>query len=915
MTDNRLALCIGLCSFDGWRALPFAHDRSDELAAQLTQLGYRCSVLSPEFPLSADVLGEMVRATIAEVGPDGILIVQVLSHGHITPSGTLHVIGGDGEYHEFTDVERWLKNVVDAPGRAPLTLFLLDICSAGNAARLSWQSHIDDEANRAWVIAACAPDEAAYSGRMTQAAANVLRDLADGRLDIDRSLRHVPLTTVAQKIRREVGRLAAVAQAIPQEVTASRIDISSEPLDLPFFPNPWYMENPRRLVRPQVDAGVTPFLDDLDEALDPQHFLHRALGRQGSTGDMSGCFSGRSRELKILAPWLNLQDEVGLRVVTGSPGVGKSALIGVLVCAAHPLLRKPTATVWEHIEQAPYVNHRMAAVHARGRTVAEISSSIARQLGLEGSLPEAIAGLPAPPVIVVDALDEATNPVATMNELLIPLVRIRYGDEPLRLLVGMRPWDEFAPLRDLASDGVLDLDRVPPDRLRRDVEQYVSRLLTSDHRWDSLDTIGAAHTLARAVAQELTSSPSEWGAFLVAGLYTHHILNVYPEPIHDQAEAARLGRRVPQTLPEVLELDLSTRGDKPWLRLVLTALAYARGEGMPASLIRHAAEVPSVESILSALDDVRFYLRHSTESDGTTLYRLFHQGLTDHLRQQASSEQVYDRLLNSLRPKPGDPLHWHLAEPYLLRHALDHAPDPDGLLADPGFLIEADPSLLRSRLGPLLLAAYDAGDPSNRRQGLAVAASLHGLQGLADALADLPGQPPLPTIPLWTGQPFTAINTYTADGTSWVVLSGQSGEVYFRQLRPATEAQVLYTGDASPVTAVAANQDWLAVARENGVFVIDRHGAVGRRERRIVAAPVKKLEIGELGGRAVLMVDNHRIFDFATDSWLTFSRQLKPIRPEPPVPFPAAIDQICTTPFGETVIRSGSTVIALVTSG
>ncbi len=900
---RREALCIGLTAFKSRRGLPFVARRTDALIAELDRMGYRCRRTAD--PLPAEGIGAAVREAIARVGPDDVLIVHVLSHGHVTPSGTLHIVGGDGVHHELTDVERWLKNIVDASPAAPRTLFLLDICNAGNAARLTWQV---DVSHRAWVIAACAPDENAYNGRFTEAVTNVLRDLADGKLDIDRSLRHVPLATVAQKIRRDVSRLSSVAQAMPQQVTASLVDISADPLDLPFFPNPRYVENPRRLVRPRVDAGVTPFLDDLDEALDPRHFVQRALGRQGSApDDASGCFSGRSRELKILAPWLNLQDEVGLRVVTGSPGVGKSALLGVLVCAAHPLLREPTRSVWEHIEQVPYVNRSLAAVHARGRTVTDIASSLARQLGLDGPLVAAAASLPAPPVIVLDALDEASNPVAVLNELLIPLARIRFGAEPLRLLVGMRPWEQFAPLRELAGDGLLDLDAVPTERLRRDLQQYVSRLLLCDPRWDRIDTEGSAHTLARAVAEQLTSSRTapEWGAFLVAGLYTHHVLNAYPEAITDPASAARRGNRVPLTLPDVLELDLATRGEKPWLRPVLAALAHAHGEGMPASLIRYVAGAPAIEEVLSTLDDVRFYLRHSTETDGTTLYRLFHQGLTDHLRKTKDPREVSESLKMSLRPNPNDALHWHLAEPYLLRHALDHS-----LKLDPGLLVEADPSVVMRQITVRWHRIYSTshGDSRTRRQILAVSASYFGDTALAEALISLPGLPPLDTIPLWTeqdvdGSPITAINTFTVDRTSWAILGSKAGEVRVRQIQGAAMSNVDSPGIRAPVTAVAGADGMIAIGFHTGDLIVNG--------TRMDSLPARTLQFGQIGATPVLLMNGGMLLDLAAMRWISLNSALVSADPTGHPYFALPIDQVCRTPLGETVIRSGGKAIAL----
>ena len=113
--------------------------------------------------------------------------------------------------------------------------------------------------------------------------------------------------------------------------------------------------------------------------------------------------------------------------------MGKSALLGVLVCAAHPRLRESTQQLWWVAAHRPSQNPHLAAVHAHQRGVAEITASLGRQpLGSYGARypgPEvfpggevfpadartpaelivAIAGLAVRPVIVLDALDERTT--------------------------------------------------------------------------------------------------------------------------------------------------------------------------------------------------------------------------------------------------------------------------------------------------------------------------------------------------------------------------------------------------------------------------------------------------------------------------------------------------------------------------
>jgi Translation initiation factor IF-2, N-terminal region len=775
--------------------LPFATERAQTLGKALASLGY--SSWQPATRNgSAETLGLEVDGAISALGHDEILIIHIVSHGHLAESGAVYIVGSDGRTHALTDVEHWLKTVENFPAR-PYTLFLLDLCHSGVAARLPWQIALADGSSRAWVVAACEPDQQAFDGRLSQAAANVLDKLYCGKLDIDRSMRYVPLATIAREIRREVDVLASATGSMRQQVTCSIIDISAN-VDLPFFPNPDYIDDERYRVRGRIDTALAPFLDDLDEAFDARHFVSRATGH-GPMADRigSGCFSGREDELIALTGWMNRDEDGAIRLVTGSAGVGKSALIGVLVCAAHPVLRIPTKILWDRVARVPAKIPHMAAVHARQRGIAEVTESLAKQLGFDGCaspevLVEKIRQSPSLPMLVVDALDEALEPLTLVDRLLFPLVTARNENSApvCRLLVGVRSDPEFARLRAaaVAENGLIDLDDVNDDRLRRDLEEYIDKLLKSQTPYEQRKHAAARASFAAAAAEALVSRGAgrRWGEFLVAALYTHHLLTTY-EPIVDPGAAETLGLQIPSELREVLELDLRYRSNVPFLRPVLAALAHTLGDGMPASLIRaivplFAADLrPSTDEVAQALEATRFYLRHTADTDGTTIYRLFHQGLADYLRQHpvdpetsvapvTIAQGILSHLLNTLS-MPGEnldmqPRRWAFAEPYLLRHALQHAVAagrPALVASDPEFLVHANPSVVglffSSTSAPELLpiakvhrSALDelrSPNLNDRRQALAFAAASSGVTTLARQLANPPGQPPLTWQPVW----------------------------------------------------------------------------------------------------------------------------------------------------------------------
>jgi WD40 repeat protein/carbon monoxide dehydrogenase subunit G len=820
------AVSIGVEQFrDPYERLTFAPELVGELGEALFALGFETTVRAEAKLDSAD-LGAAIREHLSWADAEGVLIVHVLTHGHAADGdASIYLLGSDGAPHETTDVAHWLTSLSNVSDR-PLTLFLLDLCQAGVAARLPWQAQAKGPV-RGWVIAASRGDRPAYDGRFTRAVTNVLRALAEGQLDIDSVIRHVPMDTIARAIRREVNRLATAEDAYPQQVTASLIDISTDVPDLPFFPNPAYNDSRRTQLRAELDPGLLPFLDDLDEGLDARHFVERAAGAgplPEVAWDLIGCFTGRAEELRSLSPWLSGEGDGPLRVVTGSPGVGKSALLGVLVCAAHPLLREQTRPVWGRVAQRPLLLADLAAVHARRRGVAAITQSLSRQLGLAATdipadLVTAITEMARRPVIVVDAVDEAENGVNLMNGFLLPLAMARRDDgtSAVRLLVGVRPYDEFAPMLEAAqaAGGYVDLDDVPAQVLEDDLHQYVTDLLRAQPRYRRNGAVvGAFAAEVARVLSEQQSEHREWGEFLVAGLYTRHLLTTRPEPPTNPAEAGRLGSRVPRTLPEVLELDLDAHPAGSLLRQVIIVLAHAYGQGMPLTVLTRLAATseiePTTEAVQQALQSGRFYLRQSTDTDGSTLYRLFHQGLADYLRNRPLPG-ILARLLSALGPE--DARNWQAAEPYVLRHALQHATDARDaatVLNDAGFLLQLDSAMLLPALTGLLGDVYrvslDTSTPRRQvnRATLALNAVRAGMTDLADAIATAPGESPLAWRPRWSIGKLDTRTTGLRD--SAVIAGGPDGTVRVWDLAIHQPLGEPITGHEGAIAALALGE-------------------------------------------------------------------------------------------------------------
>ncbi|MFB9733788.1 hypothetical protein ACFQE4_29780 [Streptomyces thermocoprophilus] len=520
-----------------------------------------------------------------------------------------------------------------------------------------------------------------------------------------------------------------------------------------------------------------------------------------------------------------------LLVVTGSPGSGKSALLGVVVCTVHPELQALRARLALRTFR-PRPDPRLLAVHARGLTTPQVVRSLHRQI-LEAVARS--AGMPAPEpmktvesaelfdtlaraggaTVVVDALDEADDPEELLREVVLPLAG--HPDPATapgcRVLLGTRLWRDTLPDLRAALEGrpelLIDLDRETPQALADDLGAYLEQLL------DPLCPPETAHELAQRLACSNTYSH-----FLTAYLYGTHLRERHAASAPMTPEEAVAG--LPLDLPGMLDLNLRTlRAEDPWTGPVLAALGRVAGAGMPLELLHAVAvelaqedpgPVPRRPSDTErALDRARFHLRR-TSDDGRHLYRFFHQALAERMAPHARPEAVLRALLAKV-PVAGGVRDWAAADPYLRRHAADHAADAgpealDALLADPGYLLHADPERLaphlhrargeRARRHADVYRQTTAHHPlrhsvTARRDLLALEAAVWRDAELASALAEATG-PAEPLVrPLWA-------LSRTAAAARLHTLGPHDGPV----------TRVLFTsvpGEATPVLVTAGPAD------------------------------------------------------------------------------------------------------------
>ncbi|MFF0204597.1 AAA family ATPase [Streptomyces sp. NPDC005017] len=775
-----------------------------ETAEAFGSLGYACVTSFDVAPWSArSKAGEFLRRH-----PDDTCIVYFAGHGHLASDGP-------APQSVFP---------VDSPHPSDRSqscvLFVLDTCGApaGEVDRIRRSLPPD-----AWLILGTdSGSRRQAQGTFTRGLLTVLDRLRQGELDVDPTLPFVPLPVIASQLRRQMA-FAGGSDVVVVEPLHVADSGSRNP---PFFANPAYVGARRQgLLHRSLDPAVLPFVEDADSGLDPHHFMERASGSSAVAEHgrgVLGRFTGRRHELALLSDWLDDPDAPGPALVTGAPGAGKSALLGVLVSAAHPALHDRSRELWLRAAHVPApATTGFAAVHARQRDLFEVCASVGRQLGTDVRTPqrllEELRGMPTPPIVVVDALDEMVQSTDVMHQLLLPLTeRARSDGRPLaRILVATRPYSQYAPLLDAAAvDGLLiDLDRTPAHELTMDLAEYVTGILRSTRAFRHRGSV--VHAFARELASTLVNRNTPelpWGTFLVAGLCARTFANSVHDTQIDPHDAAEAAHQVPHSLTEFLELELRSQPELFWLRPVLTALGAAHGLGMPVSTLQRVAPLftagrdgrnvppePSHNELRRTLQAARFYLRTATDSDGSLLYRLFHQSIADYLvddfAHSAAPQWRRSLLELLLRPLGAAPSRdWQAAEPYVLRHALALATEAglEGeLLNDPEFLLHADPRSVREAVSntpdaarlPLSIVQQlldSRHSVRDRRTAASLTALRDGNAELATRLAAPAHGSGLPWVPRWTVRchPSPArILALPADGhTELLVLPAESGD-------------------------------------------------------------------------------------------------------------------------------------------
>ncbi|MFE7713006.1 hypothetical protein ACFU6I_46470 [Streptomyces sp. NPDC057486] len=496
------------------------------------------------------------------------------------------------------------------------------------------------------------------------------------------------------------------------------------------------------------------------------HWRPRARGSEIDSDTGEWFFTGRTEARRVIREWLEGRAlaEHPILLVTGGPGSGKSALLAHALVSADPQLAPTVPTSGPR----PPTGAFDIALHLRGRTHREVTTQLAGVLGVAAGEPaELLAEVGEfPPgerfCVLADAVEEAASleearQIATLLRQLANTGRFRVlaavrtapaGTSRARILSN---FGRSAPRIDLEDSRYLH---------RPDIAEYVIRRLASTkagsdrYRAYTPDQLRAT---GEAVARKARYN------FLIAQLTARWLT-------HPSAPPTGPGDpdwedELPETVGQAMDAYLDTcRPDTETVRRLLTALAYARGDGLPRSNawlsmadalgsgVGHTAR--DLEKIFHSA--AHYLVERVNEDSGPRTYRLYHNALDQHLRDEcervlhAPEAAISAALMDAVPVRDGE-RDWAGSDTYTRDHLADHAAaggQLDSLTSDAEYLVHATPRTLVPHLrrtetetARLAAAVYRASihlhttaTPALRRQVLALDAARAGAASLQQQL-------------------------------------------------------------------------------------------------------------------------------------------------------------------------------------
>ncbi len=631
---------------------------------------------------------------------DDLLAIYIACHSELhEASGEHFLLTGDTDPEDVADAlpteELARKVLLDTPVRR--VLLMLDTCHSGRgglgftaAALTRMTKHWGSDRDAALIVlTSTQPFEQARAGAFP----SLFRRAVEGPAVAGHAPVTLALDAVVQAMNDDPARPAFHA------ITCTTTHVTG--VMPPFLPNPRHDPSTAEIELAVLKAREWQSHVGRSETESRTATLLRAMGRR--TSDTPWRFTGRRAALADLSEWLRRPDPAApLRAVTGGPGSGKTAVLGLVAALADDDWRGtvPVESLGLANDAIPPVGSVNAVVHARRLTTDQVLQTVAAAARLRVDWPDelldGLTGRAHPFTVIIDALDEAVHPEILVKELLRPLAEHARGR--LRLLVGTRP--QLLTDLGLAREDSVDLDAIQyadPDAL---VEYAARWLLSAAPDSPYLDqSPPVTEAVARAIAT--ASEPS----FLVARITADSLskAGLVPHP-----NDGVWHRSLPRSPGDAIRHDLDTRLGPAAARArdLLRPLAFAEGQGLPWEGIWPALASRIADA--DYRDEDLFWLRRNAGSyvveavdDGHSVYRLHHQAVTEHLREGADDlaiDYAFVQVLMSQVPLTvGGARDWSRAHPYTLRHLATHAAKCgvlDQVITDADYLVHARPDEL-----------------------------------------------------------------------------------------------------------------------------------------------------------------------------------------------------------------------------
>ena len=573
--------------------------------------------------------------------------------------------------------------------RLRYALIILDTCFSGQGGAEALQGSLSQVAEGDGkilaVMTAAYPREQIHAGDF----AELFERAVDQRAVAGHEPRYLTLGAITRFIDADPARPGW--QTVSHSVLLARTD------ELPFFPNKRFNVQLHGL-----DLLTQLRIEQRELRIEEMrgHFLPRARGVDVPT-EADWRFVGREAALRDLVSWLRDHEDLSVRVVTGGPGSGKSAVIARLVVLSDRDWRRTVPMDDLAADTIPPEGAIAAGIHARGMTSAQVLAAVCTAADIRADTPaDLLKEMHGRRVTVaIDAIDEALDPNGLVSGILRPLVEAGPA-EGLRLLLGTR----LQLLESLGAIGTpVDLD----DKRYADpasLYQYVLRGLMDQSPRSPFRP--APQELVEAVARAVAEAAGH--SFLVALIVSRTLASAEEIPDPDDREWRA---DLPATAADAMHQDLETRlgAEADRARELLRPLAFAFGAGLPWDTVWAAlssqlsGHVYNNDDLMWVWQQAGSFVIEGKES-GHSVYRLYHAALAEYLRQGCDERRIhrqfYDFLADSVPMSRSGP-DWSRAHPYTRAHLATHAQRAgalDELLLNPRYLVNAVPAGLLAAL-------------------------------------------------------------------------------------------------------------------------------------------------------------------------------------------------------------------------